>query len=177
MGKSTKSKRKPPKKTGRPSIYDPEEHPRLARKVMGEGKTLGELAEVLEINRSTLDEWRKEHVEFSGMIRLGQEDALDQVEASLHQRAVGYQHPSEKIMVVSDGKDSGSHIERVDITVQYPPDPVAAMHILKNKRPKHWKDKQIVEHQGLNGLAGRLAKGRARVLAVRTVTTGNQSNG
>ncbi len=156
------SKKKPPRPEGRPTLYHPEEHPRVARKVMGEGKTLGQLAEVLGVHRSTMDEWRINHPEFSAMIELGREDALDHVEASLHQRAVGYQHPSEKIVVVSGGQGEGSHVERVDITVQYPPDPAAAMHILKNKRPKDWKDKQVIEHQGLAGLAQRLARGVER---------------
>jgi transposase-like protein len=155
-----KSKRKPPKKPkeGRPSLYSPEEHPKTARKVMGEGKTLGELSEVLGINRSTLDDWRKNHVEFSVMIEMGKNDATDRVERALYERATGYTYPSEKIVVVSGGQGMGSSVERVPIKEHCPPDPGAAIHWLKNRRPTEWKDKQEVEHSGKVSLEQILAQ-------------------
>lgn len=151
MGHSTKSKRKAPpvkRKEGRRSLYDPLEHPALARRVMGEGKTLGELAVIMEVDRSTMDEWRERHPEFSGMVKLGQMEASDKVERALFERAVGFRHPTVKPMVVSGGQGMGSSIEMVNLTEQYPPDTAAALAWLKNKRPAEWKDKQHVEHSG-----------------------------
>ena len=167
MGHSTKSKREPPKdkiKEGRPSLYHPEEHPRIARKIMAEGKTLCDLAEALEISRSTLTEWRAIHPEFSAMVDLGQEDAIDRVEEALHARACGYQHASVKVVTVSQGEGMGSVVEQVPITVIYPPDPTAASFFLRNKRGDKWKDKQQVEHVGLGELAERLAESRKRII-------------
>lgn len=150
MARSTKSRRKPkaPKRReGRPSLYDPVEHPRLAHRVMREGKTLGELAEILEINRSTMDDWRERHPEFSGMIKLGQEDALDNIEASMHQRAIGYKVPIVKPMSVAIG-DGCSTIRMVDVVEHFPPDVAAAKFVLTNRRRHLWSDKQKLEHTG-----------------------------
>lgn len=167
MGHSTKSKRKPPPKAkikeGRPTLYDPQAHPDIARKVMGEGKTLKDLAAVLEIARSTLDEFRK-HPEFSAAIQLGQEDNLDSIERALSERARGYQHASVKVTTVSMGEGMGSRIELVPIEVIYPPDTAAASLVLRNKRGDIWKDKQQVEHVGLDALAERLAESRKRII-------------
>ena len=167
MGHSTKSKREPPRvkaKEGRPSLYNSEQHPEIARKVIGEGKTLRDLAEALEIARSTLDEWRLIHPEFSAMIKLGEEEAIDRVERALGDRASGFRHMSEKIVVVSQGQGMPSAIERVPIEVVYPPDPTAASFFLRNKRGDKWKDKQQVEHVGLGELAERLAESRKRII-------------
>lgn len=139
----TKSKKKPPRKTGRPSLYDADEHPRIARRVMGEGKTLSDLAEVLGVNRSTVDQWRTDHVEFSGMVELGRIDATDRVERALFERATGYSHASEKIVVLA-----GLDIERVPIVEHYPPDTAAALAWLKNRRSGEWRDRQQVELTG-----------------------------
>lgn len=137
-------------------MYDPEGHPKIARKIMGEGKTLGDLAEILGINRSTLDDWRINHADFSGMIELGREDATDRVERSLLERAVGYSHSAEKIVVV-DG-----FIERVKTTEHYPPEVSAIKYVLGNRRPKEWSEKSTLELTGIEGLVRKLANARKR---------------
>ena len=157
-GHSTKSKRKPPKKPkeGRPTLYSPEEHPRTARKLTAEGKTKQDVAELLGIARSTLDEWRQNHPEFSVAFELGKEDSTDKVERSLLERAVGYSHPAQKVVVV-DGV-----IHKVGITEHYPPEVSAIKYVLGNRRPKEWSDKTTVELNGLEGLVQRLANARRR---------------
>jgi transcriptional regulator with XRE-family HTH domain len=147
----------------RPTKYNAEEHPDLARKLTGMGKTQADMAEAFGVARSTIEEWINAHPAFSVAIKLGKEDASDRVERALLERAVGYSHPSEKIVVVSDGQGNGSHVERVDTTEHYPPDTAAAMAWLKNRRAKEWKDKQEVEITGLDKLAEKLAAGRKRI--------------
>lgn len=144
------------KKMGRPTKYNPEEHPKLARELTGNGKTQADMAEAFGVARSTLEEWINAHPEFSVAIKLGREDATNRVERALFERAVGYSHPSEKIVVVSGGQGMGSTVERVATTEHYPPETPAALAWLKNKRPGEWKDKQVIEHEGLTGLAARL---------------------
>jgi transcriptional regulator with XRE-family HTH domain len=135
------------KKTGRPTRYNPEEHPKVARLLTGNGKTLADVAEYLGVNPDTINEWRKAHPLFSVAIDLGKEDACDRVARALFERAVGYEHPAVKILAVSDGS-SGSHVEKVPYVERYPPDPAAARFFLTNRRAKEWRERQEVEHSG-----------------------------
>jgi transposase-like protein len=130
---------------GRPSLYDPEEHPKAVRLLMGNGKTLADVAEHFDVNRSTITEWIKNHAEFSAAIDLGREDATDRVERALFERATGYSWPSEKLMTVSDGGGGGSHVERHKITEHVPPDPAALKFFLSNRRRKEWAERQQIE--------------------------------
>ena len=141
---------------GRPSKYDPTAHPKLARELTGCGRTLVDLAKAFGVNPDTITEWRHNHTEFSVAINLGREDAVDNVERSLQERATGYSHPSEKILVI-DGA-----VERVATTEHYPPDTAAASLFLRNKRPKEWKDRTEVAVSGLDALSKRMDAARAR---------------
>lgn len=158
-----KRRKKPPKKTGRPTLYDPDGHPKIARKIIGEGKTLGDLAEMLGVSRFTIDQWRTNHAEFSGHIELGRDDQTDRVERSLLERATGYDRTEERLMVVSGGVGAGSSVERHKLEAHYPPDVSAAKFWLTNRRRKEWKERSSVELSGLEGLVARLAAARKRV--------------
>lgn len=103
---------------------------------------MADLAKAFDVNRDTLNEWAKAHEEFAVSLRQGREDAIDKVERALHERATGYRHASEKIVVV------GNEVVRVPIEVQYPPDTGAAKLLLTNLRAGNWKDRQNVEHSG-----------------------------
>jgi hypothetical protein len=151
---------------GRPTKYR-EEYPEIARKVTGEGKTLADLAELLGVNRDTLVEWQKRHPEFSVAIKLGREDATDRVERALFERATGYSHKAEKLLVVSDGGGAGSHVERLETIEHYPPDTNAARMWLTNVRGGVWKEKTHQELTVVGDLAERLAKARKRVTGAR----------
>ena len=111
---------------GRPTKYNPAEHPDVARKIMGEGKTLQELSDLLKINRSTLTDWTLAHPVFAAAIQLGKADAIDRIERALHKRAEGFEH-----------KDT-----------YYPPDTHAIKYYLGNKRSQDWREKTAVEHSG-----------------------------
>lgn len=135
-------------KVGRPPIYDHDEHPRAARLMAANMKTLSEMAEVFGVDRHTVGEWKVDHPEFAAAIALGKQDAVDAVEQALFRRATGYEHPAVKIMAVSQGQGMPASIEQVPYTEHYPPDTEALKFILKNKKPAEWREKQEVEHSG-----------------------------
>lgn len=112
---------------------------------MGEGKTLGDLAEALGVHRSTMDEWRINHPEFSAMIELGREDATDRVERALFERATGYDFTEEKALVVSQGEGMGSAVEKHEVKAHCPPDPTALKFWLSNRRRDRWSDRTKIE--------------------------------
>lgn len=130
---------------GRPTKYDPANN-QWVEKLCKLGATDEALAEFLNVNQDTINEWKKVYPEFSESLKRGKEFADANVAERLYQRAMGFEHDSEEIKVVSDGNNAGSSIERVPIRKIYPPDTTAAIFWLKNRRPKEWRDKQEMDH-------------------------------
>lgn len=64
------------------------------------------------------------------------------VVASLYKRANGYSHPALDIRTV-DGE-----VVETEYTKHYPPDTVACIFWLKNRRPDLWRDRKEFEHKG-----------------------------
>ncbi len=151
------------KKTGRPPVYNPEEHPPAARLLTGNGKTKTELAQEFGVCRDTITDWCTRHPEFSAAIKLGLEDAVETSAASLFKRANGYSHPAVKILTVSGGTGMGSTVEEIPFTQHYPPDTEALKFFLTNRSPKEWKNKNTTEHEVGPGLAALLTEADARV--------------
>lgn len=131
---------------GRPTKYK-KEYDDQAFKLCLLGATDKEIADFFDVAESTINEWKLEFPEFSESLKKGKTLADANVGQRLYERALGFEHDSEEIKVVSMGKE-GSGIERVPIRKIYPPDTVAAIFWLKNRQPSKWRDKQEVEHSG-----------------------------
>jgi hypothetical protein len=109
------------------------------------GATDKEIADFFDVVESTVNLWKLEHPTFSESLKRGKTAADSNVGQRLYERAMGFEHDSEEIKVVSMGKE-GSAIERVPIRKIYPPDTIAAIFWLKNRRPDKWRDKQEIAH-------------------------------
>jgi hypothetical protein len=133
-------------KDGRPTKYDSKYNDQ-AYKLALLGATDKELADFFEVTESTLNLWKLKHPDFSESLKKGKVQADAQVGARLFERALGFEHDSEEIKVVSMGKE-GSVVERVPIRKVYPPDTTAAIFWLKNRQSDKWRDKQEVQHSG-----------------------------
>lgn len=132
---------------GRPEDYKPE-YVKQAYKLSLLGLTDKELGDYFECCEATINNWKKRYPEFLASIKRGKESADSKVASRLYQRALGFEHDSEEIKVVSRGEGMGSEVERVPVRKIYPPDTTAAIFWLKNRQPKFWRDKQEVEHSG-----------------------------
>jgi len=134
---------------GRPTDYI-EEYNEQAYKLCLLGATDEDLADFFEVTETTINNWKINHPVFFESIKKGKKLADANVADRLYQRAMGFEHPSEEIKVVSNGQGEGSKIERVPITKVYPPDTTAAIFWLKNRQPKQWREKTEVEATNTN---------------------------
>jgi hypothetical protein len=126
---------------GRPTDYK-EEYAEQAEKACATfGAKDKELAEYFEVCEKTLNNWKIEHPLFLQSIKRGK-DVYDtnKVEASLLERALGYEHPETKVFM-----HEGKVIKVDDLVKHYPPETAAAAFWLKNRNPKRWRDLKAVE--------------------------------
>ena len=114
---------------GHPSLYDPSAHPRLVFWLAHAGLTLELIADEIGVHVDTVYEWQKVHPEFSEAIKSGKVTPDDEVEAALLRRAKGFK--------VTEGNK-----EKV-----VPPDTLACIFWLKNRRPAQWRDKHDVAQE------------------------------
>jgi hypothetical protein len=127
-----------------------------ANQLAREGKTLTQIANLIGISRSTLCKYKAEHKEFTDALNDGAAVADDGVQRSLYERAMGYECDEERVAVTG---------EVVTVRKKFPPDVVAAIFWLKNRRPKEWRDKQEIEHTGTVDLVSVLSAARNRATA------------
>jgi hypothetical protein len=129
---------------GRPTKYD-SSYCAQAIKLCKLGATDKEIADFFDVSESTINEWKLKFPKFSESIKKGKISADADVAERLYERAMGFEHDSEEIKVVSLGNGEGSAIERVRVKKIYPPDAVAAMFWLKNRQPDKWRDKKEID--------------------------------
>ena len=139
--KQGKGAKRPP---GRPSRYN-EEFAGQARKLCRLGATDKELADFFGVDVATVNRWKHQHAEFCDALKDGKAAAAAEVADRLYQRALGFSHADTKILQ-HDG------VPVIVPTVKhYPPDTVACIFWLKNRRPDLWRDRVGLEHSGPNG--------------------------
>ena len=127
-------------KRGRPSSYNKTFHPKLAEILASTGRIDEAVAKEIGISHATLIKWKKEHPEFLKALKIGKKRTDEKVITALYERAIGYSHPSEKIVSYK------GNIKRVPITKHYPPDVAACFIWLKNRLRDEWKDNYQMEH-------------------------------
>lgn len=121
-----------------PYKYDPR-FAAIAAKLCSLGATDHELAEAFQVSDRTVIRWRSEFPEFGAACKVGKGEADDRVEASLYQRAVGYAHQATKVLQYRGEPVTVEYVEHL------PPDTVACIFWLKNRRPQAWRDKVDID--------------------------------
>jgi hypothetical protein len=132
---------------GRPTKFDKLDLDQV-KSLATRGWTDQEMADHFKVARSTWSKWKIEHPEFSDTLKDWKDEADKRVERSLYERALGYNHPQDKIF-----NDSGKPLI-VPTIKHYPPDTTAMIFWLKNRQPEDWRDKVETEHSGKIGFEG-----------------------
>lgn len=109
------------------------------------GATDKELAELFEVTEKTINLWKHKYPKFLQSVKEGKTDADAKVAESMFKRAIGYEHPEDKIFCTNGA-----------VTVQptikhYPPDGPTCMNWLKNRQPGKFRDKTDHEITGKDG--------------------------
>jgi hypothetical protein len=133
--------------------------PDLARTYAEQGATDREVAEMFGVSERTVHRWKHSHPEFAAALAVGKEVADQRVEQSLYRRALGYTHDAVKIFMPAGATEPiiVPYVEHV------PPDTVAAIFWLKNRKPDQWREKQEVKLTSDNDLVAAIEAGRRRV--------------
>jgi hypothetical protein len=125
-----------PRPKGRPPEYTAE-YARMARRCMlAFGATIEELATFLDISTPTAKRWIDEHEDFRAAVKEGRERADAQVAEKLFQRACGYEHQAVKIFIHGGKPVVVAYVER------FPPDTMACMYWLNNRRPDLFRNRR-----------------------------------
>ena len=138
---------------GRPTEYK-EEYCAQVEKLCKLGATDKEIADFFDVNKATINRWKREYPEFCASVKKGKLWADAEVAHSFHKRATGYQYDEvtyEKLAVSETGMavDDEGDIEdtkkeaykRKVVTKEVPPDGGAALNWLKNRQKDKWRDK------------------------------------
>ena len=120
------------RKRGRPSAYR-EEFPAQARKLCRLGAKDTELADFFGVSEQTLNKWKQWHPDFVEALKDGKQLADANVAESLYHRAIGYEHPDVHI------SNYQGAITITPIVKRYPPDTIACIFWLKNRRIDLWR--------------------------------------
>jgi transcriptional regulator with XRE-family HTH domain len=124
---------------GRPSSFKPE-YCDQALKLTRLGATDKDLAGFFGVSVSAINRWKLQYPEFRESLKEGKQVADAEVAESLYRRALGYSHDAVKIFL-----DKNSKPIIVPYTEHYPPDTVACIFWLKNRRPELWRDRPSEE--------------------------------
>lgn len=105
---------------------------KITRVMCMNGVPLEEIADAFQVDKLTIDRWKREHKDFDEAFELGVDLANGRVRRSLHQVACGYEYVDVKIF---------RHKRRIiyaPFTVHVPADVQAAILWLANRRPDEW---------------------------------------
>lgn len=113
------------------------------------GLTEEQIAHNMGINVKTLWEWKTKFGPISNALKNGKEVADLAVENALYNRAVGYEY-EETTEELRFNRETGQKEMVVTKRVKkmVPPDTVAQIFWLKNRKPGEWRDKRDVEVAG-----------------------------
>ena len=101
-----------------------------------DGLTDKQIANKAQICERTLNNWKKKYPAVKEALATGKEVADYEVEKSLYQRAIGYTK-----VLFEEKLDKDGCVHTLKKEVHYPPDTLAQIFWLKNRKPEVWREK------------------------------------
>lgn len=131
------AKRKPGSKKrrmGRPTKYR-ETHRTVVEQAAHPHAPLTDkdIADLFGVNEQTVKNWYGQYPDFLASVKKAKAVTDDHVERSLFERATGYSVPD--VHFTATG-------QKIPVIKHYPPEVVACIFWLKNRRPKQWQESQ-----------------------------------
>lgn len=106
-----------------------------------------QIAKNMGIGITTFYEWKKKFPKFRDALKRGKKIADIEVENALFKSATGFEH--EEVKEIVEILPNGEKKLKKEKTKKYiPPNPTSAIFWLKNRKPRQWRDKQVLEHDG-----------------------------
>jgi hypothetical protein len=137
-------------KCGPKPKYDPRYHPQLIKWLARGGLTGPQIAAELKIVEKTLYRWAAENPEIKAALKEGRSWVDHLVEDSLLKLALGYEveQVETKETERKKGTQTGLTVKTVRKSkLHVPAHPTAIIFWLKNRDPKHWRDKVAEEDE------------------------------
>lgn len=151
--------------------YRPE-YDEMGRKLCLLGATNADLAEAFGITPAVLKNWESRNKSFRAALERGRAQADAEVADRLYSRATGYTRKTQKAF-----QHQGVPVV-VDIEEELPPDTIAGIFWLKNRRRENWRDRQEHEVEAGQGLVSLLSsmKEPTNVVLNRPLKGGKKDN-
>ncbi|EKE03248.1 MAG: hypothetical protein ACD_20C00228G0014 [uncultured bacterium] len=142
--------------------YDPEMHPHLAAKYAKEGLINTQIAQKLNIGKTTLYNWQKRYVEFRESLKKNKEIVDYQVESALLKKALGYEYEEIEEVILATKTTTETKDGETSIITKQPvrikrtrkivhPDTTACIFWLKNRDKKKWRSNPEQESDNGDG--------------------------
>ena len=119
-----------------PLKYNQAYHDDWAWSLAIKGATDAEIAEAFGISVRTLNRWKKDHDSFMAALTAGKDQADAKVERMLYERAVGYKYTEKETVLEMDADGNRKPLKVRTVEKQCPPDVLAQMYWLNNRK---WK--------------------------------------
>jgi hypothetical protein len=136
---------------GRPTDFK-KEYIEQAAKLCKLGATDLQIADFFGVNVVTIYRWKNTNQKFCNALKVAKEEADSQVERSLYQRALGFEHNAVKIFLPK-GATEAVYVPYVE---KVPPDTTACIFWLKNRKKEQWRDTQTLAGDPNNPLGVQL---------------------
>lgn len=122
----------------------------LVKKWREDGAGLDEIAEKLNISRTTLFKYQKEHSDFANALKRGKEIIDSEVENSLKKECIGYTYEettTTTTAIIDERTGEITDLKKVETktTKKYArPSPTAIAYYLNNRIPSKWKNRVVM---------------------------------
>lgn len=134
----------------------------LMKKWRGEGAELNEIADKLQISRTTLFDYQAKYSDIADALKTGKEVMDGKVENSLIKECIGYVYEettTTTTAIIDKKTGQPTQLEKIEkrTTKRYArPNISAIAYYLNNRVPSKWKNRMIVDTDDENGILPKL---------------------